>query len=438
MHPEGAFSSGILPPEGLPPVKPPSGKFIAQLFVVPLLIVIGILGLFFAMRGLFGFGSPRTAEQYLQNLDQTNADVRWRAAQDLAQVLLRDDQLASNPKFALDLADRLRQTLVDSASREKALADLTAKLPATPSEEDNKAVAKATNELEASRKYAVYLGASLGCFTLPVGLPILKEMALKESGQEPKALALRRRQAVWSLANLGMNLSRFDNLSEVEQEIALETLQIEAASTGERGKWAKIALEWMQDRRAGKQRGLGEDFLSLSDADDPVLRQMTAHALNFWEGSAEESARIEEMLLRLSYDSGKGEELVAWLADDAEEVTHGFTRKPGAEVRYNAAVALARRGSEQCRLSLLEEMLDEESLKEIFRRTVKDGQETADEGKVWLTITSALKAVAELHRKNPHLDLAKLRPSIDLLAEHPNPSLRTEAKTTQNILNLTD
>src|SRR5207244_6408731 len=109
MHPE-APSSGTLPPGGLPPIKPPSGKFIAQLFLVPLLIVLGIMGLFFTLRGLFGIGGPRTAEQCFHTLDQANPDVRWRAAQDLAQVLPRDDMLASDPKFALDLADRLRQT----------------------------------------------------------------------------------------------------------------------------------------------------------------------------------------------------------------------------------------------------------------------------------------------------------------------------------------
>src|SRR5262249_4739711 len=128
MHPEVPSPSGILPPEVLPPVKPPSGKFIAQLFLVPMLIVIGILGLFFTMRSLFGLGGPHTAEQFLHNLDQTNADVRWRAAQDLAQVLLRDDKLASDPKFALDLADRLRQTLLDSEAGEQRLAEMIARM----------------------------------------------------------------------------------------------------------------------------------------------------------------------------------------------------------------------------------------------------------------------------------------------------------------------
>jgi hypothetical protein len=434
MHSE-APSSGTLPPGGLPPVKPPSGKFIAQLFLVPLLIVLGIMGLFFTLRGLFGIGGPHTAEQFLHSLDQANPDVRWRAAQDLAQVLPRDDKLASDPKFALDLADRLRQTLADCDAGARKLADLNAKQSSTRTDEDRKALSNATKDLEASREYAHYLAAALGGFAVPVGMPILKEMALRESELDVKALALRRRQAVWALANLGMNLKRFDNLISTEQETALQTLELEAAGSGERGKWAKTALHWMEDRRAGKAGGLGADFLTLANADDPWLREMTALALNFWEGTPEEKSNIEDILVGLSYDMGKGEDTLAWLADDADEVTRSVTRKPGAEVRYNATVALARRGSDRVRVPLLHEMLDEHGLQGTFRVTNGSGEEAPDDAKVWLTMTSALRAIAELHRKNPRIDLSLLRPKIDALAEHRNPSLRTEAKNTQNALN---
>src|SRR5258708_20570883 len=138
MHPQ-ASPSGTLPPGGLPPVKPPLGQFIAQSFLVPLLIVVGIMGLFFTMRGLFGIGGAQTAQQFLNNLDQANADVRWRAALDLAQVLPRDDKLASDPKFALDLAERLRQALKDCSLSEGRIAQLKSKQFSAPSDEDRKA-----------------------------------------------------------------------------------------------------------------------------------------------------------------------------------------------------------------------------------------------------------------------------------------------------------
>jgi hypothetical protein len=80
-------------------------------------------------------------------------------------------------------------------------------------------------------------------------------------------------------------------------------------------------------------------------------------------------------------------------------------------------------------------MLDEPGLQETFRRNKPDGREVADEAMVWLTLSSTLRAVAELHRKNPGFDIAPLLPKIDALAEHANPSLRGEAMTTRNTLN---
>src|SRR5260370_36710703 len=97
------------PAKGLPTVAPPSGKFIIQLFLVPGLIVT------FAMVLVWGFGwlvgVSYTAEQFLKDLHNPNTEVRWRRASDLAQVLPRDKTLASNPPFALELAELLQQAL---------------------------------------------------------------------------------------------------------------------------------------------------------------------------------------------------------------------------------------------------------------------------------------------------------------------------------------
>src|SRR5262249_51738400 len=91
--------------KGLPPWAPPSGRHIAQLFLVPGLIVTG------AVIILLGFswlaGTTRTPDQFLKNLDSSNADIRWRAANDLAQMLKRDEKLAADPVFGLNLAERL-------------------------------------------------------------------------------------------------------------------------------------------------------------------------------------------------------------------------------------------------------------------------------------------------------------------------------------------
>src|SRR4051794_14335236 len=99
-------------PAGLPPVTPPSGKFILQLFLVPGLIVALVVGLLLAVTWMFG--SARTPEAFLKKLDDPNPEVRWRAASDLAQTLPRDKQLSTNAGFALKLADRLQKAVQES------------------------------------------------------------------------------------------------------------------------------------------------------------------------------------------------------------------------------------------------------------------------------------------------------------------------------------
>src|SRR5450631_1279455 len=87
---------------GLPPVIPPSGRFIAQLFLVPGMIVLLAVLLMLAFSNLLG-GSQEPAN-FLKQLDNGNTDIRWRGAADLAQVLKRPESitLRANAGFALD------------------------------------------------------------------------------------------------------------------------------------------------------------------------------------------------------------------------------------------------------------------------------------------------------------------------------------------------
>src|SRR5947209_18261178 len=93
---------------GLPPVTPPSGTMILRLFLVPALIVVGLVGLFLIGPKIANWagqlvgrswGEARSGEAFLRDLDDANPEVRWRAASDLAQVLLRNDQLAADVGF---------------------------------------------------------------------------------------------------------------------------------------------------------------------------------------------------------------------------------------------------------------------------------------------------------------------------------------------------
>ena len=63
---------------GLPPVAPPSGKFILQLFLVPGLIVAGLVLVALGLQWLTG--AHRNPEKYLEGLDDPNPEVRWRTA----------------------------------------------------------------------------------------------------------------------------------------------------------------------------------------------------------------------------------------------------------------------------------------------------------------------------------------------------------------------
>src|SRR5262245_8459854 len=127
MQSETLSSTAPPLPKGLPPVVPLTGGFIAQLFLVPGLIVTAVV-LFLLVVNWYINGS-RSPEQFLQNLDNTNPEVRWRAASDLAQILLRDDRLATDPHFALSVAERLASAYAAAAPGEKALAERLSKMP---------------------------------------------------------------------------------------------------------------------------------------------------------------------------------------------------------------------------------------------------------------------------------------------------------------------
>jgi hypothetical protein len=426
MQPEAPLTFNSEPNKGLPPVVPLSGKFIVQLFLVPGLIVAFAVLLILVVSWLVP--SSRTPEQFLLNLDRSNADVRWRAADDLAQVLLRDDQLASNPKFALDLAERLRQALQAAATTEQSLGDrLRQPTPSAP-EGDLKT-------LEAQRSYIVYLSACLGNCTIPVGAPLLNELAVSEDGADAKGGARRRLQSVWALATLGENLKRFDKLPLERQGNILAKLEDEVSGGRERADWARAALEHLKGRGTGSPQALGVEQTLVKCAGDanPSLRKNTALALSFWEGDAAENARMEQALLKLTRDDGHGQELVEQLLQDDkyQRGAEGISRLPGLSIRYQAALALLRRGSAQVPLDLVREMLDEQALLENFQLKQPDGKVMPDEATARTTVVATLLALNELHRKQPSRDLTVLDAALEQLAHSPHAPLRSEAQRTR-------
>jgi len=119
-------------------------------------------------------------------------------------------------------------------------------------------------------------------------------------------------------------------------------------------------------------------------------------------------------------------------------VVTGPKSPAGWEVRYNATVALARRGSDKVKdegvWDNLTEMLDEEQQLRNFRRIATDGKEVSEAGSAHLTVITALQAVNELHKKRPEMDLSGLNPALEKLAQSHNLAVSTEAKRTQQLL----
>lgn len=119
------------------------------------------------------------------------------------------------------------------------------------------------------------------------------------------------------------------------------------------------------------------------------------------------------------------------------EVT-GPSSPPGFEVRYNAVIALARRGSDKIKddhaWDTLKEMLDENQQLRNFKHELPNKQKVSDPGAAHLTIITALKAIDELHRRRPDMDLSGLKPAVDKLSHSNNLAISTEAKRTQQLL----
>jgi hypothetical protein len=287
------------PAKGLPPVTPPSGRHIVQLFLIPGLIVAG------AVTVLLGFSwlasGSRSPEQILKNIDSSNSDIRWRAASDLAQVLKRDDKLAADGSFGLRLAERLVRALDELERAEKAE-------QAIPVDEAHKRDrAEAHKILVAQRNYVQFLIACLGNFSVPVSAPLLSDIARNGRGSDEKLRSHVRRQAVLALASLGDSRGRFDKLTSEQKAESRRQLEAEAtATTADAGKWAATALGAFD----GKSLGVIDALAACaSEPDDIFLREQVGHALGFWDGDEREQKVAENALLLLARDLGQGKRI---------------------------------------------------------------------------------------------------------------------------------
>ncbi|GAG35269.1 unnamed protein product, partial [marine sediment metagenome] len=107
----------------LPPVEPPSARFIIQLFLVPALIVMAVIGVWL-LFGMLAAGEQDWRKQ-LTELRSENLHRRWRGANALAHLLQSDqrrgaegEQLSQNRQIATELSELLKQELSRSSRNE--------------------------------------------------------------------------------------------------------------------------------------------------------------------------------------------------------------------------------------------------------------------------------------------------------------------------------
>ncbi len=127
---------------------------------------------------------------------------------------------------------------------------------------------------------------------------------------------------------------------------------------------------------------------------------------------------------------------VAW--SGIYQLGEAFPSSPGWLIRYNAAGALARRGSPNVPWDILGEMLDETRQMHNFSVQLQDGNKVPDEAAARLTILNALRAIAEWHKKQAGRrevspGLREVYAAVDQLANNQVMEIKTQAENTRKL-----
>jgi HEAT repeat protein len=174
------------PPDGdelLPPVEPPSAGFILQLFVVPALIVVLIVGVWLAFNWLVRTAS--TPEDVIQGLKQGPSIARWQRANELAHML-RDERFAEfkkNAAAARDLASLLEREIETGGMSENDVA------------------------------FREYLARALGEFEVQEGMDVLLKAAA--TNRDPREQSARD-GAIEAIAVRAYNLQQLDPPQQID------------------------------------------------------------------------------------------------------------------------------------------------------------------------------------------------------------------------------
>jgi hypothetical protein len=178
----------------LPPVEPPSAGFIIQLFVVPALIVMVIVAVWFTFTWLVRRTTP---EAVVQGLEHGPSVARWQRASELADMLRnrRFPEFKRSSKAASNLARILDRELEQSGS------------------------GKGTEDEQVTLRY--FLARALGEFEVQEGLDVLLKAA--ETSRHPSE-QLVRGGALEAIAVRAYNLRQLDPPQELANPDLIPTL----------------------------------------------------------------------------------------------------------------------------------------------------------------------------------------------------------------------
>ena len=254
--------------ELLPPVTPPSAGFIMQLFVIPLLVVSAIVGVWLLLHWLTSQGTSPT--ELANDIERLNHGS-WQKALTLANQLRdpQNDELQRDAALCQQLAQQLETRLKDGG-------------------DDTQNI-----------WLRFYLCQALGLFELPDGLPSLAAAA---TAQQSLADIKVQRAALHAIGSLA---ARLGPETVYQREDVVEALAAAATS-----------------------------FEQTAENDEATRTGRLEH----------KRLRSTAAVLLGGHDAPRHHELLHQLVED-----------PDRDVRYNAAVALAKLGDPKC-LDLLIEM----------------------------------------------------------------------------------
>ena len=185
LGPKAALTSEQL----LPPVEPPSARFILQLFVIPAVIVAAVVGVWFVVESLARRGQE-SPEAILAAL-RSSSQARFQRASELADMLRLPERY---PKLKTDtvLASGLAQLLSEKVDEQ--------------------------SDAEAEVTMRIFLASALGEFHVGDGLPVLLKAAQRDAERDV------RRRAIDAIAVLAGTMANLNPPQPLAGEELIATL----------------------------------------------------------------------------------------------------------------------------------------------------------------------------------------------------------------------